>query len=77
MNTQERLTELYIQLGESTIPVDEKLLEEIWRLEESLYTRVGPELAEPEGEILYCSPYCNGAECWECAAIRGGCPEDV
>ncbi len=71
----DRLNELYTKLGESTGPIDEKLLAEIWRLEESLYKRVGP--PEPEPELLYCNPSCNGMECWECAAIRGGCPEDV
>ena len=77
MRVKDILNELYIQLGESTGPVDEKLIEEIWRLEEILYPNISLPPEEPEEEILYCNPYCNGAECWECAAIRGGCPEDV
>jgi len=33
---------------------------------------------EPEPCKSYCGdPYCNGRQCWECAAIRGGCREDL
>lgn len=41
--------------------------------------RLGPPDPEPEPELVsYCgSDGCNGSYCWECAAIRGGCPEDI
>ena len=76
MTMKEQLEKLYIQLGESTGPVDEELLNEIWRLEALLAPTPEP---EPEPELVnYCGAIgCNGSYCWDCAAIRGGCPEDV
>ena len=29
------------------------------------------------GEPLCGSCWCDGKQCWDCAAIRGGCPEDA
>lgn len=76
MNMKEQLEKLYVQLGEATQPYDDQLLDEIWRLEALLTPTPEP---EPEPELVnYCGAAgCNGSYCWECAAIRGGCPEDV
>lgn len=85
---QQKLDALYIELAD-TSPNSPKfnsllgdickfnaLLEDIGQLEKFL-PKTSEQYAEPE-LINYCgSPSCNGSYCWECAAIRGGCPEDV
>jgi hypothetical protein len=73
-SSAELLDDLYISIGEGREMTDE-VAAEIDRLE--AIVNPPPPRYEPEEEILYCSPSCNGVGCWDCAAIRGGCPEDV
>jgi hypothetical protein len=77
MDNAERLDELYIKIADMSPhnPEFDIILDEIRILEDL----VNPlfELVEEEKELIYCSSNCNGIGCWDCAAIRGGCPEDV
>jgi hypothetical protein len=80
LDLQNKLYELYIKLADmpGDSPETADICYEIGRLEGLLYYQeVDTVNVEPE-LINYCgSPGCNGSYCWECAAIRGGCPEDV
>lgn len=77
MSPQEQLNNLYIRLGEGEELTDE-LQKEIVRLEDLInpipWWRKEP---EPEQEEILCHPDCHGSGCWDCAAVRGGCPEDA
>lgn len=72
MTEQEELDSLYIQVGEMKhIHVDDPIFEKIERLEKL----INPPM---EMEISFVkSNQCDCGDCWECAAQRGGCPEDV
>ncbi len=82
MTIETQLDNAYIAIGEwNTLkngPIPEELFEEAWRLENLLRPKLEP-IAEKQRELFsYCgADGCNGEYCLECAAIRGGCPEDV
>jgi hypothetical protein len=68
MTPQEQLDGIYTQIGEGRELTDE-LMKEIDRLEG---------IVNPKPEFRPLELYkCDCGDCWECAAERGGCPEDV
>lgn len=74
MTLQEELDSIYIRIGEGE-PITEELHAQIKKLEDLLnppYEIKCESASQEEG--------CGCGQpnyCWECAAIRGGCPEDV
>jgi hypothetical protein len=68
MTPQEELDQIYISIGEGHEMTDE-LMKEIERLENI----VNPRPVERPLHLYKC----DCGDCWECAAERGGCPEDV
>lgn len=73
MTPAEELNSIYIRIGDGESITDE-LSERIEQLERIVNNRTvyRCEPVEPEG--CGCD---NPRYCWDCAAIRGGCPEDV
>lgn len=63
---EKELQEIYIGIGSGELNVDD-FIERINELEDI----VSPYVWEPS------SIHCDCEECWECAARRGGCMEDV
>jgi hypothetical protein len=63
---EQELQEIYIGIGSGELNVDD-FIERINELEDIVdpYTYTPPPI------------YCVCEECWECAARRGGCMEDV
>lgn len=73
MDPQDELDNLYEFIGGGGEFTDE-LMERIHELEDIINPPVV--YKEPEREIVYCSPTCNGIQCWDCAALQGGDPMD-
>lgn len=75
---QAELDEIYVSIGEGAECTDE-LLQRIQELENIINppTPIGPIVEEDNHEPVCGNPYCNGWQCWECAAIRGGDPMDA
>jgi hypothetical protein len=74
---QEQLDDAYVAIGEAPFPIPEELFDEVDRILDLMKPRhLTKEELEPKDQ-QYCSPHCNGHDCWDCAAIRGGCPEDA
>jgi hypothetical protein len=70
-----RLDEIYTAIGGNELEVTNKVLDEIDKLEKMINPhdwRRSPDPIEIEG--CGCD---NPKYCWDCAAIRGGCPMDV
>ena len=75
---QEQLDDAWTAIGEAPFPIPEELFEEYDRIQQLILEQEKQAMPVEEWhDQNYCSPYCNGKECWDCAAIRGGCPEDV
>jgi len=78
---EEQLEELYIAIGDANGNVPDDVFEEVDRLQRLLSPQVihepDPIAVEWERDAVCGNPYCNGVQCWDCAAIRGGCPEDA
>jgi hypothetical protein len=76
MTPAEELNSIYVRIGNDE-PITDELSERIELLENIVNPKVvyrcePVESVEPEG----CG--CDHPRyCWECAAIRGGCPEDA
>lgn len=76
---QKELDEIYYAIGDNKLACTDAVLAQIDKLEDIINPKL-PDASITKAEELraYCSdPHCNGMQCWECAAIRGGCPEDV
>ena len=71
MSIQEELDGIYVRIGEGE-PITDELHNRIDELENIL---------NPPGKYEPKAPKGCGCgypdQCWDCAAIRGGCPEDV
>lgn len=81
LDAQNELREIYVLIGEMKKPYDGEYDERIVELEDIIeppVESVSEEYVYSRTLFSYCGdPSCNGQQCWECAAIRGGCPEDV
>ena len=78
MTPSEELEKIYIQIGSNELEITDEISERIEELENTI---------NPD-RLQWCTRYeietpeigcgCgNPSMCWDCAAIRGGCPEDV
>ena len=75
---QEELDSIYIAIGENRIKCDDKVMARIEELQNIINPPVVVAVKSPARVGSVCGdPYCNGEQCWECAAIRGGDPADV
>lgn len=73
MTLAEELDSIYERIGDGE-PITDELSERINWLEEIVNPRPVYQCEPVEIEGCGCDhPQC----CWDCAAIRGGCPEDV
>jgi hypothetical protein len=70
----EQLTRLYVALGDNQLEMTDALSDEIQRLEDIVNPPIPWYVAEIEVKGCGCD---HPKHCWDCAAIRGGCPEDV
>ena len=74
MTLSEELDALYIDIGSVGAEITDAKLARIWQLED-LLVPIAVETGKGSDEIgCGCG---DPNHCWECAAIRGGCPEDV
>jgi hypothetical protein len=73
MTLAEELDSIYERIGDGELITDE-LSERINRLEEIVNPRPVYQCEPVETEGCGCG---HPQYCWDCAAIRGGCPEDV
>jgi hypothetical protein len=64
------MTQLHISIGEGAEVTDE-VLKRIIQLEDL----INPPIPTPIVTDFRC--HCNQPDCWDCAARRGGCMEDV
>ena len=73
MTPAEELNSIYVRIGDGE-PITDELSERIELLENIVNPKVvyRCEPVEPEG--CGCG---HPSYCWDCAAIRGGCPEDA
>lgn len=74
MDPQKELDDIYEFIGNGGECTDE-ILKRIHELEDLINL---PIVYEPPINEKHCGdPYCNGDQCWDCAAIRGGDPMDA
>jgi len=72
-NLQQELDELYIKIGSNECECTDEILERISILKDLIDPS---SIHEYQKEFVGCG--CSDPNhCWECVAIRGGCPEDV
>ena len=78
MNCSTELEQLYIKVGTAGWKDNGIDLERIWELEDAARPKEKEvEIEENRLESVCGGSLCMPSCCWECAAIRGGCPEDV
>lgn len=75
MTPIEELDALYIRIGNNE-PFTDEIEKRIKELENIIHPPRQERLEYDTGESKGCG--CDHPDhCWDCAAIRGGCPEDV
>ena len=75
MDPQAELNQIYESIGNGAECTDD-LLQRIEQLE--AIVNPAPEPTGPVNVGALCGdPYCDGKQCWDCAAIRGGDPMDA
>ena len=75
MSPEQELEQIYISIGGGEIEITEAIDARIRQLEDIINPRpVCFTLPDDRSNGCGCD---NPNYCWDCAAIRGGCPEDV
>jgi len=74
MKPEEELEQIYISIGSDEIEITEAIAARIRQLEDIINPRPVWFTLDDHSNGCGCN---NPKYCWDCAAIRGGCPEDV